>query len=49
MTEVPDLLADLGALETAAEQRWDASVRAFISKGAGTGRGIAANLAAHRK
>ena len=49
MTEVPDLLADLGALETAAEQRWDASVRAFISKGAGTGRGIAANLAAHWK
>ena len=49
MTEVPDLLADLGALETAAEQRWDAGLRAFISEGAGTGRGIAANLAAHRK
>lgn len=42
-------LDDLGELEAAAVGRWDAGLRAFICEGAGTGRGIAANLAAHRK
>jgi 4-hydroxymandelate oxidase len=41
-------VTDLDELEAAAVRRWDEGVRAFIQEGAGTGRGIAANLAAHR-
>jgi 4-hydroxymandelate oxidase len=42
------LLGDLGELEAAAVRTWQAGTRAFIQEGAGTGRGIAANRAAHR-
>lgn len=42
------LLGDLGELERAAVRSWQAGIRAFIQEGAGTGRAIAANRAAHR-
>lgn len=42
-----DLLSDLGELEDAAVRTWPTGTRAFIQEGAGGGRGIAANRAAH--
>ena len=40
---------DLADLEAAVVADWDPGVRAFIQEGAGTGRAVAANRAAHAK
>ena len=49
-SRAPDVaFHDLSDLEDAAIGRWDAGLRAFVQDGAGSGRAIGANRAAHRR